>query len=240
MRTEHCARASWRTLAGMARGTVLSLHRFPVKSMAGESLEALEVGEHGAEGDRRHAVWLRGGRKLTARVAPRMLAWHASLNGELVVTAPDGRRFAWGSELEAAVGEHLGKDVALVEDPHGLHDVQGTMLVTVEASRRRLEEELGLPLDVRRFRTNVHVDLGDVEPFAEAGWAGRRLRVGEAELAIDHACDRCAITTRDPDTLESAPDVLRVINERHDTFFGIRAVPLGAATIRAGDPVELL
>src|SRR5918997_186886 len=109
----------------MPRGTVLSLHRFPVKSMAGERVDAAHVGEHGMEGDRRHALWLRGDRKLTARVAPRMLAWRASLNGGLRITAPDGREFEWGKELEAALGADLGKDVALVHDPHGLPDVSG-------------------------------------------------------------------------------------------------------------------
>ncbi|HEX2105035.1 MAG TPA: MOSC N-terminal beta barrel domain-containing protein [Solirubrobacteraceae bacterium] len=224
----------------MPSGTVLSLHRFPVKSMAGEAVASLAIGEHGAEGDRKRAVWLRGGRRLTARVAPRMLAWRASLNGGLTVTAPDGRVFGWTKELEAAVGEYLGREVALVEDPHGLHDVQGTLLVTVEASRGRLADELGIDLDIRRFRTNVHVDLGDAEPFAESGWEGRRIRVGEAELEIVHPCDRCAITIHDPDTLEPTPDVLRVINDRHDTFFGFRVQPLGAASVSVGDAVQVL
>ncbi|HEX8207165.1 MAG TPA: MOSC N-terminal beta barrel domain-containing protein [Solirubrobacteraceae bacterium] len=219
---------------------VLSLHRYPVKSMAGEPLDEARLDQHGIDGDRKHAVWLRGGRRLTARVAPMMLAWRASLNGGLSITGPDGRPYAWDGELERAVGEHIGKDVALVDDPHGLHDVQGTILVTFEASRRRLEEELGFPVDIRRFRTNVHVDLPGADAFAESGWEGRRIRIGEAELAIDHACDRCAITINDPETLEQAPDVLRVINERHDTFFGVRVVPSGPATIRVGDAVEVV
>jgi hypothetical protein len=221
----------------MARGAVLSLHRYPVKSMAGEPVETLAVGEHGAEGDRRYAVWFRGGRRLTARAAPKMLAWHAALNGGLTVTGPDGRAYAWDDELERAVSDHLGKDVALVQDPQGLADVQGTLLVTVEASRRRLEEELGLPVDVRRFRTNVHVELDGVEPFAESRWEGRQIEVGGALLAVDHACDRCAITVYDPETLDKAPDVLRTINDRHDTFFGFRARVLRPATIAVGDEV---
>ena len=225
----------------MATGSVLSLHRYPVKSMAGEAAESLAVDEHGVEGDRRFAVWFRGGRRLTARAAPRMLAWRASLNGGTpYVLGPDGRRFGWDAELEAAVGAYLEKDVALVRDPDGLQDVQGTLLVTSEASRRLLSEELGMPLDIRRFRTNVHADLGDAEPFAESAWEGRRIRIGAAELEVLHPCDRCAITIHDPETLERAPDVLRVVNDRHDTFFGFRARPLGPARISLGDPVELL
>ncbi|MDQ5807313.1 MAG: MOSC domain-containing protein [Actinomycetota bacterium] len=224
----------------MATGTVLSLHRYPVKSMGGEAVEALEVDEHGARHDRKHAVWLRGGRKLTARVAPRMLAWHASPNGAggPHVVAPDGREFTWGKELEAAIGEHLGKDVALVQDPQGLADVSG-LHVTFEASRQALEEELGMPVDLRRFRPNIHVAL-DAEPFAESEWEGRTLRVGDAELHVASAADRCAITIHDPDTLEKAPDVLRTINERHGTFFGLWVDARGPARIAVGDRVELL
>jgi hypothetical protein len=223
----------------MARGRVLSLHRYPVKSMGGEPLDEVALDERGVEGDRRKAVWFRGGGRLTARAAPKMLAWHASLNGGLSIAGPDGRAYGWDEELERAVSEHLGKDVALVEDPAGLHDVQGTLLITSEASRRRLEEELGFPLDIRRFRTNVHADLGDAEPFAESGWEGRTIRLGEAELTILHPCDRCAITIHDPDSLAQAPDVLRTINDRHDTFFGFRAQAHGPARIRVGDPVEV-
>ena len=226
----------------MPRGTVLSLDRYPVKSMGGERVEELLLDERGIRGDRRHAVWLRGGRRLTARVAPRMLAWHAATDGGSapVVTAPDGREYrGWDKELELAVGAYLDREVALVQDPDGLHDVQGTILVTFEASRRRLEEELGMPIDIRRFRTNVHVDL-DAEAFAESSWEGRTICVGEAELEIDHPCDRCAITIHDPDTLEKAPDVLRVINARHETFFGVRVRPLGPARIALGDGVEVL
>ena len=224
----------------MPRGDVLSLHRFPVKSMAGEAVDAFGVDTHGVEGDRKHAVWLRGGRKLTARVAPRMLAWRATPNGAQGprVFAPDGREFAWDKDLERAVGDYLGKEVALVQDPQGLADVSGVHL-TVEASRRALEEELGMPVDIRRFRPNIHVEL-DTEPFEESAWEGRRIRVGDAELEVVSASDRCAITIHDPDTLEKSPDVLRVITDRHDTYFGVWAQALGPARIAVGDAVELL
>ena len=222
----------------MPRGTVLSLHRYPVKSMAGEPLGEARVDEHGMDGDRKHAVWLKGGRKLTARVAPKMLAWHASVNGGLSVTGPDGTTFEWDRRLEQAITAHLGREVALVQDPQGLADVSG-LHVTVEASRRRLEEELGFELDLRRFRPNIHVEL-DAEPFAESEWEGRRLRVGDAELEIVRESDRCAITIHDPDSLAKAPEVLRTINERHGTIFGVWAEARGAATIAVGDAVELL
>src|SRR3954467_11327665 len=48
-------------------GVVAALWRYPVKSMAGESLESVDVGWHGGEGDRRWGVvgWrgVEGGRR---------------------------------------------------------------------------------------------------------------------------------------------------------------------------------
>jgi uncharacterized protein len=227
-------------------GTVLSLHRWPVKSMAGEDVEALELFEHGAVGDRQHALYWRGGRRLTARAAPRMLAWSARTNGDgpegsPTIIAPDGRTWTWDDDgLEAAIAEDLGKEVALVRDPSLMQDLGDSLLVTFEATLRGLAAETDeRAADLRRFRPNVHVAM-EVEPFAEAAWEGRRLRIGEAELELLWPCARCAIVTRDPDTQDAWGGLLRHLHRRHDSIFGINARPLGRARIAVGDPVEVL
>ena len=224
-------------------GTVVSLHRWPVKSMAGEDAEALELFEHGVVGDRAQALYWRGGRRLTARAAPRMLAWSARSNGDgspARVTAPDGRTFGWDDDgLQDAITADLGKEVRLVHDPGLMQDLPDSVLVTFEATHRGLEDELGTPIDLRRFRPNVHVAM-DVEPFAELGWEGRRLRIGDAELELLHPCARCAIVTRDPDTQEPWGALLRHLHRAHDSIFGINARPLARSGIAVGDPVEVL
>jgi uncharacterized protein YcbX len=225
-------------------GVVLALNRYPVKSMAGEPASSLQLWPGGVAGDRAHALYWRGGRRLTARVAPRMLAWKASCNGDLNahVTAPDGREFSWSDEgLRAAISEDLGKDVELVRDPgHLMQDLERSVLVTVESTHAALESELAREIDVRRFRPNVHVRLADTEPFAELGWEGRRLRIGDAELELLHTCVRCVMVTRDPDTQEAWPQLLRHLHRQHSSVYGINARPLGEATIAVGDPVEVL
>jgi len=57
----------------VASGVVTSLHRWPVKSMGGEQVAALNVDRRGAAGDRGYAVYdeFKGApRRLTAREAP--------------------------------------------------------------------------------------------------------------------------------------------------------------------------
>jgi uncharacterized protein YcbX len=98
--------------------------------------------------------------------------------------------------------------------------------------------DLGRELDLRRFRTNVHLVL-DAEAYAEEGWEGRRLVVGDVELQLLHPCERCVIPTRDPDTTAKDPNILRWLTREHGGLFGINARPRGDGTIAVGDQVEL-
>lgn len=231
-------------------GRVVSLHRWPVKSMAGERVPWLDVDARGAAGDRAHALYdeHRGApRRLTARQAPRLLLWRASYGGGPVplgdppaprLTAPDGRGLAWDDPaLPDALAGDLGRPVALRRDPYLMQDLEDSLLVTVAASHRAVERALG-PLDPLRWRPNLHVEL-DAPAFAEQGWEGAELRVGGAMLTLLHPCERCVIPTRDPGTAERRADILRWLAAEQRTLFGINARATSAARIAEGDPVEL-
>ena len=239
----------------MARGTVVSLHRWPVKSFAGEPVGALRVDGRGAGGDRTHALFdeFKGhARQLTVRQVPRMLRWAAAYPGvddhaidpadppRPLLTAPDGRSFAWDDPgLPDALEADLGRPVTLVRDLAGQQDLGRSLLITTEASLRAVEAALGVPLDLRRFRPNVHVAL-DAPAYAEEAWQGRRLRVGETELELLHPCERCVIPTRDPGTTERLPELLRWLARERRSLFGINARAHGPGTLRTGDAVTLL
>src|SRR4051794_17121478 len=150
----------------IATGTVAELHRWPLKSMAGEGVEALRVDGRGAGGDRTYALFdgFKGGpRRLTAREAPRLLAWSASYGGPDVdppappvptLPAPDGR--AYGAEdpdVEAILAEDLGRRIEMRRDTRGQQDLADTLLLTTRATFEALRTELGEPLDLRHFRT---------------------------------------------------------------------------------------
>jgi uncharacterized protein YcbX len=233
----------------MPEGRVLELWRWPVKSMAGEEVRSFRLDERGVGGDRTHAVlhhhkgeW----KPLTAREAPRLLAWHAAYPfapdaglrpddpPHAQVTGPDGRSWRWGDpRLRSALAEDLGRDVRLRRDPAGIQDLERSVLVTTEATRAALAEELGTPLDLRRFRTNVHLEL-DAEPWADHGWEGGTLRLdGGVVMRLLHPCVRCAIPTRDPVTTAKWPELLRHLDARHETLFGINARVMQAGRIAA-------
>jgi uncharacterized protein len=241
----------------MPTGTVSRLWRWPVKSMAGEELRALSLGPRGVGGDRSHAVlhehkgaW----RPLTAREAPRLLAWQAAYPFNLdagldpasppyaIVTEPAGARsWRWGDpRLRSALERDLGRPVRLERDAGGIPDVPGTVLVTVAATLTALSRELATEVDARRFRTNLHLEL-DAEPWAELAWDGGELELeGGVRLRVDHACERCAIPTRDPDTQEKWPDLLRHLAAEHGQDFGVLARVIAPGRVHTGESVRLM
>ncbi|MFL5844678.1 MAG: MOSC domain-containing protein [Solirubrobacteraceae bacterium] len=233
------------------QGRVVSLHRWPVKSLGGEDVGALDLDGRGAAGDRAHALFdeFKGApRRLTVRQVPRMLLWHAAYAEadvplddppEPTVTAPSGERYGWNDPgLADALSEDLGRRVTLRRDPALMQDLPDSLLVTFGASHRAVEADLGEPLDARRWRTNIHVEA-DADAFAEGGWEGRTLRVGDAELQLLHPCVRCVIPTRDPATADKKPELLRYLSAERATLFGINARPVGRARVAVGDAVTL-
>lgn len=96
-------------------------------------------------------------------------------------------------------------------------------------------------LDMRRFRPNLVID-GE-EPFAEDGWA--EVAVGDVRFRTTMVCDRCVMTTLDPDTLAGGKEPIRTLarHRRWDrsTWFGTRLVRVGGGTeVHVGDPVTPL
>ncbi len=238
----------------MPAGHVAALHRWPVKSMAGERVGALAVDGFGVAGDRSVGVFeMFGGapRRVSAVPVPRLLAWGAAYPDDPgpidrgapprpVITAPDGTPRDWEDpQLTPALAADVGRALTLAWDSRGQPDIAGTVHVTVEASLRDLTASLGAPVDLRRFRSNIHLEL-DAEPWAELDWVGRRLRVGDAVLEVVEACERCAMPTRDPDTQAKWPRLLRLLAAERATLFGLIARASAAAVVREGDAADLL
>jgi uncharacterized protein len=235
----------------VTRGTLAALARWPVKSMAGERLRAARLDGRGVGGDRTHALLDAGdgqpGRLLTASRAPRLLAWAAAypdapddaLDPDAPplprLRAPDGTVWGWDEPgLAAAIGADVGVPVQPRRDPAGQQDLERSVLVTTEASRTSLEAALGRPVDLRRFRTNLHLDL-DAPAFAEEGWQGGRLQVGAVTLDLLHPCERCVIPTRDPDDQARWPELLRHLHRARAGLFGINARVVVPGRVALGD-----
>lgn len=145
----------------------------------------------------------------------------------------------WTERLSALAGHPVR--LARPERP-GATLVQPVTLVS-EASVGRLAEEAGEDVDGRRFR--MLFTLAGCGAHEEDTWNGRLLRVGEAVLRVGGPVDRCAVTTRHPDTGERDLDTLRLIARYRgvhdqDVYFGVYAAVERPGVVHAGDPVEPL
>jgi uncharacterized protein YcbX len=209
---------------------VAELWRYPVKSMRGEPLPAVEVLPDGLFGDRMCQVRRSGnGELLTGRTRPPLL-------GLAPVAGKDGMpvldRTRWDSQAaQALVREAAGDDARLEPSGERRFDELPLSVLTDGAVA-------ALGVDRRRLRPNIVV--AGVDGLTERAWPGRTLVVGEVEIAVDHLCERCVMTTFDPDTLEQDPDVLRRINADFEATFALLCNVAKPGRIAVGDPVELL
>jgi len=122
------------------------------------------------------------------------------------------------------------------------------LLLTNEASMDALNDLIAAgplaaegPLPMTRFRPNVVVR--GAPAWAEDGW--RRIRIGAAQFRVVKGCDRCVMTTVNPDTAAKGKEPIATLarHRRWDgkTWFGVNLVPNSHGVgLRVGDDVEIL
>ena len=196
---------------------ISQLWRYPVKSMAGERLDAADLGAGGIPGDRLLYVVDQRGEIVSARTRPALLGHRAALDaaGEVLV---DG--MPWDSPgVAAAVAAAAGPGARLVAATGNERFDILPLLVATDGAIAAFGQ------DGRRLRPNVVV--AGVDGLAERGWQWKQLASGDAVIALADLRARCITTTWDPDNLEQDVDVLRDIRSR---FGGTLALNAWTAT----------
>ena len=211
---------------------IQQLWRYPVKSMKGEPLEEAALVPDGISGDRLIHVRGRGGRIITSRTHPRLLALRAAL-GDDGVARVDGLR--WNDPTTAkAVHDAAGAGAMLVAyDGLERFDVL-PLLVATDGAIEAFGE------DGRRLRPNIVI--GDVAGLAEREWAGRTLRIGGEDgplIAVDSLRRRCVMTTYHPDTQVQDHHVLRKILRDFGGELALDCAVKRPGRVCVGDPVTL-
>ena len=247
---------------------VLSLWRFPVKSMQGEACDELDFLANGVANDRGFGVFdVQSRTILSAKREGRLLEAAAKLvSDDVVVTLPGGQELDPGDVLDECLTRWLGRPVRLVdattfgvatfESPSDF-EVDDSPLETWEGMEgkfvddsalhllttgdlERLQWERGdLQWDVRRFRPNVVIDAAP--GVFDGATPGQRIQIGDVEIEIQEDCKRCVMTTRpQPGNLERQLDILRHVSKNHDNAVGLRARVIRTGTVRVGDDVQLV
>jgi uncharacterized protein YcbX len=209
---------------------IKEIWRYPVKSMAGETLSVADINRQGIAGDRIIQVRNAAGRIFSARTRPKLLRHTAMLadNGDVLV---DGR--PWDStEVALDVEEAAGAGTRLVRSDAGDRFDVLPLLVTTDGMFA------AVGYDRRRFRPNLVI--AGVEGLAERQWEGARLRINETVIGMDDLRARCIMTTYDPDTGEQDVNVLRRIRGEFGGVLGLNSYVINPGRVAVGDRVELL
>jgi len=158
-------------------------------------------------------------------------AWFSAVLGRpaSLVRMPD--------DVDRAVNPAFGRPGDVVSFADGY-----PILLITEESLAGLQARVAEPLSMRRFRPNVVV-RGAPSAHDEDAW--RRITLGAAALRVAKRCDRCVMTTIDPETGARGKEPLRTLawyrTERGAVYFGVYLMPDGdGAVVRAGDEVQVV
>src|SRR5919197_4631426 len=192
-------------------GSVVSLWRYPVKSMMGEELNAFDATE-------------RGQREVVESTFPN--PWTPT--AEEYWPDMDGLDFR-DTVTDFALPEGTFFDCAVVH-----------VLTTATLDRLRELYPEGR-FEVRRFRPNVVVETADgAKDFVENDWIGRTLAIGDAvRLKITDPCPRCVMTTLPEGDLPKDPGILRTAAQYNQVHVGVYASVLRGGRVQRGDAVRL-
>ena len=242
-------------------GHVDAIFRYPVKSMGGERLEAVELGWHGLEGDRRLAFRRMTDRTafpwLTASKLPDLLRFSplrredaaregcgpGNLSLPTHIRTPDGKEMpVFGEDLAAEVGRRYGAPVEMMQMKHGIFDDASISVIALDTVRE-IARLAGLTPDVRRFRPNVLVRSLRSIPFQEDEWLGGVLSFGEGDdapaVAVTMRDVRCAMLNLDPDTASPAPEMMKAVVHANQNNAGIYATVTRIGRLAVGQTIRL-
>src|SRR5881628_3383037 len=159
------------------------------------------------------------------------------------VETPDGRTLAID---DPALTDVVRADIdqkhqlTLMRSERALTDCRPVSIFSLQ-SARQLGEETGVPIDKRRFRANVYVDLASSDGFAENDFVDRSLRIGsKVVVRILERDARCVMITLDPDTSEKTPAILKKVAQAHEGMAGVYGAVMVEGMLHKGDSVEVL
>jgi uncharacterized protein len=236
---------------------VVSLWRYPVKSMQGEELDTAPVSPTGLLGDRAYAlVDALDGRVASAKDTrrwPSLFGFHAFYDPPLRaerapspvrIVLPNGRVVASDDpDVDGVLSVALGRGARLRAGggaDAGFFDAATVHLLTTSTLERLRALHPSGRFDVRRFRPNVVVDTGEQPGFVEDGWVGKTLTIGDGvRLEVTEPCERCVMTTLAQADLPYDPGILRAVATGNDLNGGVYARVLRGGVVTCGEDVVI-
>jgi uncharacterized protein YcbX len=210
-----------------------------VKSLLGESLEALDLDERGVVGDRVWSVRTAddkiGSGKRTRRfdAIPGLLQLRGRTTSQGVrVALPGGDEWAV-EEAGPALSSYLGRQVSTASETDVSHFDDGPVSLLSMASVHALGAEVGADVDPSRFRANIHLD--GLPAFGEDALVGRRIRLGDVTLEVEMRSPRCVMIDMGTAVLPEQHGNLKTIGRLNEACLGVIARVVVPGRVHVGD-----
>lgn len=139
------------------------------------------------------------------------------------------------------VAPHVDGPVALTAAPPRAVVYGAGLSILTRASLDDLAARIGEPVDAARFRASIVLETGE-EAYAEEGWTGRELTLGDAVVRVGAPIPRCAVIDLDPVTGERTGRLLRTlaahrpVNAAGEPCFGVYAEVVRPGTVSVTTP----
>lgn len=217
------------------------LHVAPIKGLAIQERQSVDLHSYGVEDDRRYCIVDEGARVLNAKRAQRFVAVRPTLDdasGHLELLMPDGARVSGDIELgdpltvtmyggHASAHEVVGawsealstlargpvRLVRLDNAGTGVDRARDAAGATLLGveSLRAIADAAGVDGPVDPRRFRMLIGVAGTLAHAEDEWIGRPVRVGGAVVVPTGNVGRCAVTTIDPTTGTADLDTLKAL-----------------------------
>ena len=159
------------------------------------------------------------------------------------IETPDGKTLAIDDPvlIEMLLSDIDKKhQLTLMRSHRAMTDCRPMSIFSLQ-SARQLSQETEMPIDKRRFRANVYLDLASDNGFGENELLGRSLKIGpKVVVKVLERDPRCAIITLDPDTSERTPAVLKKVAQAHEGTAGVYGAIIVEGMLRKGDAIEVI
>jgi uncharacterized protein len=225
------------------QGSVLSVRRYPVKSMGGEPLDVAQFDARGLVSDRWYAIEDDAGHfasgKNTRRFRRRDPVFEYAANidpdGRVAVTRGDERWYVGDPDLDQCLSEHIGTSVRVTPEAGVPHQDMGAVSIVSSATLAWCAERWGGTPDARRLRVNLVVESD--QPFVEDGWVGGELELGSARLRVVERVPRCRMVDIRQDGAELGEKWLKPLTQERDLFLAVYAEVTRPGHATIGDQV---
>lgn len=222
---------------------LVTIRRYPVKSMGGEAVHEAVVTRRGLAGDRWFAVtddeghFASGKRTRRFRRHDEVFGFDAATTAEGVEVRCGERRWRVGDpRLDAELSAAMGRRMTVTPEDGVPHQDAGALSLVGTATLRWCAEELAVDADPRRLRVNLVVETD--EPFVEESWCGSRVDIGTAALRVVALTQRCRMIDIAQDGQWPAHRWLKPLAQRRGMNLGVYAEVVSTGVIGVGDHVH--